>query len=62
MARFIFTLTQAGEEVARAESNDQDVAFKEIMHYAMMYAPDGPCVVDGPIKKPTKGKPNDIQK
>ena len=47
MSRFVFTLTQDGMEVARVESDDEARAVREIMHYAMMYAQDGPpCVVD----------------
>jgi hypothetical protein len=42
---FEFEVVQNGTVVASAGSADEDAARREAMHYAMMYAQDGPCVV-----------------
>jgi hypothetical protein len=59
MGKFIYTVTQGGIEVARVESDDDDAAFKEIMHYAMMYSKDGHCVVSGERRKKTRAPAHD---
>lgn len=40
-----FELLHGGITVASVSGFDRRQCFSEIMHYAMMYAQDGPCVV-----------------
>lgn len=42
-----FKLIQNGITVAEVSGADRDECLREIMHYAMMYAQDGPCSVRG---------------
>ena len=44
-----FELVQRGIIVASAHGEDVEALRREIMHYAMMYAQDGPCTVSGPL-------------
>lgn len=45
--RHRFSLWQDGIEVASVDAPDLASAQREIMHYAMMYAQDGPCEIRG---------------
>jgi hypothetical protein len=47
MKRYQFQLWQSGIEVASVDAPDLASAQREIMHYAMMYAQDGPCEIRG---------------
>ena len=47
MDRFAFELWQGGILVAEVEASTLDQARREIMHYAVVDAQDGPCQIRG---------------
>ena len=47
MAEYTFELWQNGVMVASVDGPSLDRARAEIMHYAAMYAQDGPCEIRG---------------
>jgi hypothetical protein len=49
-----YSLMQDGITVAAVESSDKEQAEKEINHYAMMYAPDGPVKIVRRERKETE--------
>lgn len=63
MTDYSFELWQDDIMVASVDSSNLKMARQEIMHYAMMYAQDGPCEIRGksagllrPISPPHDGK------
>lgn len=44
---YSFELVQGGIVVASVDAPTLDEARREIMHYAMVYAQDGPCSIRG---------------
>lgn len=40
-----YELIQDGVVVASVSGSDRDIAFREIQHYAMLYAQDGPVLL-----------------
>ncbi|WP_374453773.1 hypothetical protein [Phenylobacterium sp.] len=49
---FEFDVWQEGVIVASVSAADEETAFAEAMHYAMMYAQDGPPVQIAPAQPP----------
>ena len=50
-----FEVWQEGMVVATTSAADEDTALREAMHYAMMYAQDGPAVEVRPATHDTGG-------
>ena len=46
-----YMLEQDGMIVASVSCNDEEVALREIKHYAMMYAQDGPVKIFKMVEK-----------